>query len=443
MAGLKDHPIAERIRLKPPGPPPTTLSIEALKALTIACGADDCGVISLDDPLMGDEALHARRAFPGAKLAVSIVCRMHRSAVRSPVRSAANNEFHKVSHEVDDVARELVRRLEDMGVSAMNPPMAFPMEFDHYPERAWVVSHKIVAEAAGLGKRGLHRSLIHPKFGSFILLGTVLVDLDVEAPATPLDYNPCFECRLCVVACPVGAIKPDGYFDFSSCLNHNYQQFMGGFTNWVEDIADSKSAKDYQKRHPISETVKRWQSLSYGPNYNAAYCIAVCPAGEEIMEGYLADKKSHVEKVVKPLQAKEEPLYVVRGSDAASHAAKIFPHKTLRYVRTSARATSIGAFLFGVTLSFQRDKAKGLNATYHFVFTGAEPAEATMVVKDQKLTVTEGLIGEADLRIRADSTAWLKTLDGSLSVVLALAQRKVRLKGPLRLLKAFGACFPS
>lgn len=32
-----------------------------------------------------------------------------------------------------------------------------------------------------------------------------------EAPGTPLDYNLCFECKLCVVACPVGAIKPDGY----------------------------------------------------------------------------------------------------------------------------------------------------------------------------------------------------------------------------------------
>ncbi|WP_332769226.1 SCP2 sterol-binding domain-containing protein [Phenylobacterium sp.] len=443
MAGLKDHPIAERIRLKPPGPPPVAMSIEALKALTMECGADDCGVISFDDPLMEEEAVHARRAFPGARLAVSIVCRTQRSAIRSPVRSAANNEFHKISHDVDDVARELVRRLEAMGISAMNPPMAFPMEFDHYPERGWVISHKIVAEAAGLGKRGLHRSVIHPKFGSFILLGTVLVDLDIEAPATPLDYNPCFECRLCVVACPVGAIKPDGYFDFSTCLNHNYQQFMGGFTNWVEDIADAKSAKEYRELHPVAETVKRWQSLSYGPNYNAAYCVAVCPAGEEIMEGYLADRKGHVEKVVKPLQDKEEPLYVVRNSDAESHAARIFPHKTLRYVRTSARATTIGAFLFGITLSFQREKSKGLNATYHFVFTGEEPAEATVVINDRKLTVTQGLVGDADLRVQADSKAWLQTLDGRLSVVLALAQRKIRLKGPLRLLKAFGACFPS
>lgn len=441
MAGLKDHPIAERIRLNPPAPP-AALSLDALKALVMECGADDCGIVSLDDPLVKDEAVHARRAFAGARLAVSIVSRMNRGPIRSPARSASNNEFHKISHEVDDIARELVRRLEDMGISAMNPPMAFPMEFDKYPERGWVVSHKLIAEAAGVGKRGIHRSVIHPKFGSFILLGTVLVDLDIEAPSKPLDYNPCFECRLCVVACPVGAIKPDGYFDFSSCLNHNYQQFMGGFAQWIEDIADAKSAKDYRQRQPLAETVKRWQSLSYGPNYNAAYCVAVCPAGEDVMAGYLSDRKAHVETIVKPLQDKVEPLYVVRDSDAASHAAKMFPHKSLRFVRSSARASSIGAFLFGMGLTFQRNRAKGLNATYHFVFTGQEPKEATVVIKNQKLTVTDGLIGTPDLRIQADSAAWLKTLNGQLSVVLALAQRKIRLKGPLQLLKAFGACFP-
>ncbi|MFB6450197.1 SCP2 sterol-binding domain-containing protein [Bradyrhizobium tunisiense] len=441
MAGLKDHPIADRIRLNPPAPP-ASLSLDALKALVMECGADDCGVVSLDDPLLRDEAVHARRAFAGARLAVSIVSRTHRAPIRSPTRSAANNEFHQVSHDVDDIARELVGRLEDMGISAMNPPMAFPMEFDRYPERGWVVSHKLVAEAAGMGKRGIHRSVIHPKFGSFILLGTVLVDLEIEAPATALDYNPCFECKLCVVACPVGALKPDGYFDFSSCLNHNYQQFMGGFAHWIEDIADAKSAKDYRSRQPLAETVKRWQSLSYGPNYNAAYCVAVCPAGEHVMADYLADRKAHVETILKPLQEKIEPLYVVRDSDAASHAAKMFPHKTLRFVRSSARATSIGAFLFGMGLSFQRGKSKGLNATYHFVFTGEQPAEATVVIKNQKLTVTPGLTGTADLRIQADSTAWLQTLTGRLSVILALAQRKIRLKGPLKLLKAFGACFP-
>ena len=33
----------------------------------------------------------------------------------------------------------------------------------------------------------------------------------------PLDYNPCLECKLCVAACPVGAISKEGEFNFSAC----------------------------------------------------------------------------------------------------------------------------------------------------------------------------------------------------------------------------------
>lgn len=441
MAGLDDHPIAKRVRARTPATPPT-LTKDELKALALECGADDCGIVSLDDPALAEERPHIRRAFPSARIAVSIVRRMHRAPVRSPLRSAANSEFHNVSHEVDDVCRALVRRLEDLGITALNPPMAFPMEMDGFSQRGWIVSHKLVAEAAGMGKRGIHRSIIHPKFGSFILLGTVLIDVDIEAPGMPLDYNPCFECKLCVVACPVGAIKPDGYFDFSSCLNHNYQQFMGGFTNWIEDIADSRSARDYSDRHPPSETLQRWQSLSYGPNYNAAYCLAVCPAGEDVLGGFLADRKAHVDAIVKPLQDKKETLYVVGNSDAAEHAAQRFPHKTLRHVRNAARAGSIAQFLFGMRLGFQRGKAKGLNATYHFVFTGTEPAEATVLIRNQTLSVVKGLEGRADLRVQADSGAWLRFLDGRLSILRALATRAIRIKGPPRLMKAFAACFP-
>ena len=52
--------------------------------------------------------------------------------------------------------------------------MGFPMEMDRFPEKIWTVSHKPVAVAAGLGHMGIHRNVIHPRFGNFILLGTVL-----------------------------------------------------------------------------------------------------------------------------------------------------------------------------------------------------------------------------------------------------------------------------
>ncbi len=195
------------------------LTAEMLLQIARECGADDCGLVPIDAPALAEERQHIARAFPATRTLLAIVGRMHREPVRSPARSVANLEFHRAGHDIDDVARRIVRRLEDVGVRALNPAMAFPMEMDNFPERGWIVSHKRVAEAAGLGRMGIHRSLIHPKFGSFVLLGTVLIAADVEAAPEPLDYNPCIECKLCVAACPVGALKPDGYFDFSACLH--------------------------------------------------------------------------------------------------------------------------------------------------------------------------------------------------------------------------------
>ena len=47
----------------------------------------------------------------------------------------------------------------------------------------------------------------------------------------------------------------------------------------MEQVADSKGAFDYRRRVTDSETASMWQSLGFGPNYKAAYCMAVCPAG--------------------------------------------------------------------------------------------------------------------------------------------------------------------
>ncbi|NPU64299.1 4Fe-4S ferredoxin [Bradyrhizobium sp. 83012] len=426
-----------------PSPPLPRLSASELLDLARACGADDCGLASIDDPSLAEDRPYILASFPKARTLLVLVGRMHREPVRSPARSVANLEFHRSGDHIDEVARGIVRALEDRGIRALNPAMAFPMEMDNFPDRAWIVSHKRAAEAAGLGRMGIHRSVIHPRFGSFILLGTVLIAAEVDAVATPLEHNPCLECKLCVAACPVGAIKPDGAFDFSACLTHNYQQFMGGFVNFVEDIAEAKSAKDLRGRMSYAETVTRWQSLSYGPNYNAAYCLAVCPAGHDVIGPYLADRKQHVADVLEPLTRKTEPVYVVPGSDAADYVARRFQHKKIRFVRSSARATSIRGFLQGMRLTFQPGKSKGLDASYHFTFTGAEPAEATVTIRDRRLTVQPGHVGKADLAITADATNWLRFLAKEISVPRLILTRSLRLKGPVRLMAAFGKCFPS
>jgi hypothetical protein len=241
----------------------------------------------------------------------------------------------------------------------------------------------------------------------------------------------------------VGAIGSDGHFDFSACYTHNYREFMGGFTNWVEQIADSKDARDYRNRVADTESASMWQSLSFGANYKAAYCLAVCPAGEDVIAPYLTNKAGHLQEVVRPLQEKPETVYVVPGSDAEEHVARRFPLKTIKRVGNGLRVRSIQRFLAGLPLTFQRGKAANMNAVYHFTFTGKEPKEATVTIRDGTLQVQDGHQGEADLRVTADSQTWLGFLAKERSLLWALLRRKIRIKGSPKLLVAFGKCFPS
>jgi hypothetical protein len=39
---------------------------------------------------------------------------------------------------------------------------------------------------------------------------------------------------------------------------------MGGLTDWIEQVADSKDAMDYRRRISEPETASMWQSLSHG-----------------------------------------------------------------------------------------------------------------------------------------------------------------------------------
>jgi Fe-S-cluster-containing hydrogenase component 2 len=289
---------------------------------------------------------------------------------------------------------------------------------------------------------GIHRNVIHPKFGNFILLGTILLDADVSQPGQPIDYNPCLECKLCVAACPVGAISNEGDFNFSACYTHNYREFMGGFTDWVEQVADSTSARDYRSRVSDAESASMWQSLSFGANYKAAYCMAVCPAGENVIGSFLTDRKTYLKEIVRTLQEKQETIYVTRNSDAADHVAKRFPHKKIKHVASSLRPNSIQLFLSALPRVFQPGKSAGLNATFHFTFSGHEPREATIVIQDQKISVKEGHVGQPDLHVTADSQTWIGFLRKERNIVWALLRRKIRLQGPLKLLLAFGKCFP-
>lgn len=339
----EDHPTVRRVRARrapgdgaSPGEgapaPDGPLDAGWLRRLCLEAGADDVGFVPIDHPDLAGDRPYIDEVMPGIATLIGFVVRTNRDNLRSPARATANLEFHTAYDAADQVARRIARSLQDHGVRAANPAAGFPQEMERFPDHAHSVPHKRVAVAAGLGRMGIHRNVIHPRFGNFVVLGTVVTQATVSAYDSPIEYNPCLECKLCVAVCPVGAIHDDGEFDFLACDTHNYREFMTGFADWVHALADSRDAEDYRRRVSDTETVSMWQSLSFKADYKAAYCMAVCPAGEEVIGPWLDDRRRFLAEVVRPLQRREETVYVRSGTPAAEHVARRFPHKAVKVV---------------------------------------------------------------------------------------------------------------
>src|SRR6201995_419634 len=60
--------------------------------------------------------------------------------------------------------------------------------------------------------------LITRRHGSWVVLGTLVTDVELE-PTPPLTTD-CGDCRLCVDACPTGALDEPGTLDATRCLSY-------------------------------------------------------------------------------------------------------------------------------------------------------------------------------------------------------------------------------
>jgi epoxyqueuosine reductase len=74
------------------------------------------------------------------------------------------------------------------------------------------------AVRAGVAFYGKNTMAITRRFGSWIVLGTLVTEAEIErSPVLELD---CGSCRLCVDACPTGALDQPGELDATKCLSY-------------------------------------------------------------------------------------------------------------------------------------------------------------------------------------------------------------------------------
>ena len=78
-----------------------------------------------------------------------------------------------------------------------------------------------VAQRAGLGFIGRNGLLITKEFGSYVYLGEIVTDLEIE-PDEPVAFG-CGDCMKCIKACPTTALFGDGRMDAKACLSYQTQ----------------------------------------------------------------------------------------------------------------------------------------------------------------------------------------------------------------------------
>lgn len=125
----------------------------------------------------------------------------------------------------DDYHKTIKKRLHQLAdsLAAEHPGERFRSTVDTAP-----ILEREHAARAGLGWVGKHTLLIHPRLGSYMLLGTIvttmyLTDADTSEPADvlpPTDH--CGTCTRCIDACPTSCISASGprSVDATRCISY-------------------------------------------------------------------------------------------------------------------------------------------------------------------------------------------------------------------------------
>ncbi|MEO8288333.1 MAG: tRNA epoxyqueuosine(34) reductase QueG [Chloroflexota bacterium] len=77
---------------------------------------------------------------------------------------------------------------------------------------------RAVAQRSGMGWYGKNTNLLTHRYGSWVLLGELLLDVELE-PDDPVRTH-CGSCTMCLPSCPTGAIIAPGVLDNDRCISY-------------------------------------------------------------------------------------------------------------------------------------------------------------------------------------------------------------------------------
>jgi len=188
-------------------------------------------------------------------------------------------------------------RLETLGRRLGGSYRVLVDESDHVDREA--------AVRAGIAFYGKNTMAITRRHGSWVVLGTLVTDVEIEpSPVLELD---CGSCRLCIDACPTGALDEPGVLDATKCLSY-----------WTQ----APSVIPEEHRPELRDAV-----------YGCDICQEVCPWNRGVEKRRRAD----------PLPSGATPVVSLRewlersGEDLMAELDRLYvPRNDVRWLRRNA-----------------------------------------------------------------------------------------------------------
>lgn len=159
------------------------------------------------------------------------------------------HHYRQLNFFLDRMALKMSFLLQRQGWRAL--PIPASQTIDWQKQRGHL-SHKKIAQRAGLGRIGRNNLLVNPRFGARIRLVSILTNMPL--PSDEPNQTDCGRCRRCISSCPAQAIKESPEeFDHMGCF----------------------------------EQLKLFRKEGFAPQYICGICVKACPGKRgSIASGY-------------------------------------------------------------------------------------------------------------------------------------------------------------
>jgi len=151
-------------------------------------------------------------------------------------------------------------------------------------EKGSIIPLKLAAVRAGLGWQGKHSLLISKKYGTFLSLGGILTDANLEYNTTE-EPNRCHKCMECQKACPVEALQKPYVLTVKRCMSNLLaddplpQAVVNAMENRIGDCEICQEACPWNRKHldkPLStkntrffkDKIRNWRDTFFLPHLN-------------------------------------------------------------------------------------------------------------------------------------------------------------------------------